>query len=125
MGFYITSLFPKYWNILQLFLKIYILILKNKQMLLVYIGQLQSKQAIKYSENEIITDFGNEIGPGIPRPAFNNQKICKKIHGTRAESTFNQLNVVWYFDILAAVVFIELWTGALQVQSCFQAAQVA
>ena len=75
---------------------------------------------MEHLENKIIIHFQNfinfqkEIGPGVPGPVFNKHKICK-IHTRRAESTHHQLHVVCAFGILAALMFVQRWTGALQV----------
>ena len=39
--------------------------------------------------------------------------------------THSQLHMVCAFGILAALVFVERWTGALQVRSRFRTAQIA
>ena len=39
--------------------------------------------------------------------------------------TYNQLHRACAFGILAALVFVERWTRALQVRSRFQTSQIA
>ena len=47
------------------------------------------------------------------------------IHRVRRDTTLHKLHMVFAFDILAALLFVEHWTGALQVRSRFQKAQTA
>ena len=47
------------------------------------------------------------------------------IHRIRTEAIHNQLHMVSAFGVLAVLVFTERWTGALQVRSRFQTAQIA
>ena len=78
---------------------------------------------IEHSENKTITHFENEVGPGVlwssNQQTFNLQNFAQ--HG---QNRHNQLHVVCAFGILAALVFVERWTGALGVQSRYQTSQI-
>ena len=80
--------------------------------------------AIEHSENKIITHFENEVGPGVLWSSNQQTYNLQKFRTTRTESTYNQLHVVCAFGILAALMFVECWTGALGVQSRFQTSQI-
>ena len=80
---------------------------------------------IEHSENRIIKSFGNEIGPEVLQSSIQQTYSLQKFHATQTVSTHNQLYVVCAFGILAALVFMERWTGALQVRSRFQTSHIA
>ena len=46
------------------------------------------------------------------------------IHRIRTKTTHNQSHMVCAFGILAALLFVEHWTGALKVRSRFQTVQI-
>ena len=68
----------------------------------------------------IVKDYNTVKHPCVPQ-IYNLQKF----HTARTESTNNQLFLVFTSGILLALVFVERWTGALQVQSRFQTALIA
>ena len=56
-----------------------------------------------------------------PQQSYNLQKF----HTARTKSIHNQLHVACTLGTLAALVFVECKTKALQVRSRFQTAQIA
>ena len=69
-------------------------------------------RSIEHSENKIIRCFRNEVGPGVLHS--NVQKTCtlQEFHTKITESRNNQWLMLGSFEV---VIFIESWTGALQV----------
>ena len=80
---------------------------------------------MEYSKNKIFMYLENEVGPGVFQSSVQQIYNLQKFHTARTESTNNQLLLVFAFGILPAVVFLELWIGALQVRSRFQTAFIA
>ena len=77
------------------------------------------KVTIEHSENKVITNFGSEVGPAgvLHLPT----DITLRIPDGLKISHFLTLCA---FVILAAAMFVELWTEMLQVRSRFQTVQL-
>ena len=61
--------------------------------------------------------FESEVGPRMLQASVQVIYNLQFIHRIRTETTHNQLHMVCGVGILAALVCIERWTGALQARS--------
>ena len=67
----------------------------------------------------------NEVGLGVLQSSVQEMHNLQKFHTTITELINNQLQVVCAFGILATLVSVGRWAGALQARSRFQTAQIA
>ena len=79
---------------------------------------------MEHSENKIITNFENEVGPRVLQFIIQQASPCKNSR-QKTELKHTQKPSSCTFDILEAGMYIEHWTGTLQVQSRFQRTQIA
>ena len=68
---------------------------------------------IEHSENKVNTYFENEVGPEELQSSIQETYNLQNFRTTRTESKHNQLLVVCAFDILAVLVFVKGYIGAL------------
>ena len=80
--------------------------------------------SIEHSENKIITCSESEVGPEMLQSGVQQTYNLQIIHRMKTEKTNYQLHIVYVFGILAALMFVERWTGALQVRSRFKTSQI-